>query len=37
MTLDDSITEFSRLAVAKTEFLTRNPLGFWIASMMAGA
>ena len=37
MTLDESITEFSKLSVTKTEFLARNPLGFWIASMMAGA
>lgn len=37
MTLSDSITEFGKLSVAKTEFLARNPLGFWIASMMAGA
>ena len=37
MTLDDSITAFSKLSVVKTEFLAKNPLGFWVASMMAGA
>jgi len=37
MTLSDSVTAFSNLSLTKTEFLTRNPLGFWIASMMAGA
>ena len=37
MTLEDSITTFSKLAVAKTEFLAKNPVGFWVASMMAGA
>ena len=37
MTLGESITDFSKLSVAKTEFLSKNPLGFWVASMMAGA
>ena len=37
MTLIDSINLFSKLSVAKTEFLDRNPLGFWVTSMMAGA
>jgi len=37
MTLGDSIAAFSKLSLAKTEFMTKNPLGFWVASMMAGA
>ena len=37
MTLEDSITSFAKLSVEKTRFLARNPLGFWVASMMAGA
>ena len=37
MTLNDSISAFSKLAVTKTEFLIKNPLGFGVASMMAGA
>jgi len=37
MTLGETITVFSKLSVVKTEFMTRNPLGFWVASMMAGA
>jgi nitrite transporter NirC len=37
MTLEDTISGFSDLSAAKTKFLTKNPLGFWTASMMAGA
>ena len=37
MTLGETITVFSKLSAVKTEFMTRNPLGFWVASMMAGA
>ena len=37
MTLDESITTFSNLSAEKTKFLSNNPLGFWVASMMAGA
>ena len=37
MTLDDTIAAFSKLSGAKTEFLATNPLGFWVASIMAGA
>ncbi|WP_282610485.1 nitrite transporter NirC [Pelagibius sp. Alg239-R121] len=37
MTLGDSVSAFGKLSVAKTEFLARNPLGFWVAAMMAGA
>ncbi len=37
MTLDESITTFSKLSAEKTKFLSNNPLGFWVASMMAGA
>lgn len=37
MTLEDSIKSFGDLAVAKTKLLAKNPLGFWIAAMMAGA
>lgn len=37
MTLDDTITGFSEVAAAKTKLIAKNPLGFWIAAMMAGA
>jgi nitrite transporter len=37
MTLGESINSFSKLSATKTEFLAKNPLGFWISSMMAGA
>ena len=33
----DTITDFGALAEEKTAFLSRNPLGFWVAAMMAGA
>ncbi len=37
MTLGDSISAFSELSAEKTKILSNNPLGFWVASMMAGA
>jgi len=37
MTLDETISAFSKLSQVKTEFLSKNPLGFWVASLMAGA
>lgn len=37
MTYKDSIAAFSALSAVKTEYLAQNPLGFLIASMMAGA
>ncbi len=37
MTLAQSIAVFANMSVAKKAFLTQNPLGFFIASMMAGA
>lgn len=37
MTLDDSITNFADVAAAKTRLINKNPAGFWIAAMMAGA
>ncbi len=37
MTLDDSISALGEIAIAKIKFITQNPLGFWVASMMAGA
>lgn len=33
----DTITDFGALAEEKIAFLSRNPLGFWVAAMMAGA
>jgi nitrite transporter NirC len=33
----NSVDQMAETAVAKTEFLKRSPLGFWISSMMAGA
>ena len=32
----DTVTDFGALAAEKTQFLARNPLGFWVAAMMAG-
>ena len=37
MKLVDTVTDFGALAEEKVAFLSRNPLGFWVASMMAGA
>ena len=37
MTLDETVTAFGKLSVVKTDDLARNPIGFWVASMMAGA
>ena len=37
MTLAESIESFGKLSVAKREFLSTNPGGFFVASMMAGA
>ncbi len=37
MTFAESIAAFSNLSVAKKTFLRQNPLGFFIAAMMAGA
>ncbi len=37
MTLAESIASFSSMSAAKKAFLARNPAGFFIASMMAGA
>jgi nitrite transporter NirC len=37
MTLADTIASFSNLSVAKKRFLASNPIGFFIASVMAGA
>jgi len=37
MTPQDSIKAFSDLAEAKKKLLTENPVGFWVASLMAGA
>ena len=37
MTLEDSVEDFSSLSAAKKNFLAKNPLGFFIAAMMAGA
>ena len=37
MTLEDSVLGFGRLAEGKKTFLARNPFGFFVASMMAGA
>ncbi len=34
---DNTIIEFGELSAEKTQFLARNPLGFWVAAMMAGA
>lgn len=36
MKSENTITDFGELSVEKTQFLARNPIGFWIASMMAG-
>lgn len=36
MTLDESVSAFGDLAIAKTRTLAGNPLGFWVSSMMAG-
>ena len=33
----DTTKEFSRIAVTKIDYLKRNPLGFFISTMMAGA
>jgi nitrite transporter NirC len=33
----DTVDQFAKTAVAKSEFLRRSPLGFTISSMMAGA
>ncbi len=33
---DNTINEFAELAALKTRFLSSNPPGFWVASMMAG-
>ena len=33
----DTITDFGALAEEKIAFLSHNPLGFWVAAMMAGA
>lgn len=37
MTLTDSVVTFSDLSLAKIQYLRQNPLGFYIASLMAGA
>jgi len=37
MTYAESIASFSALSVAKRDFLSRNPAGFLVAAMMAGA
>lgn len=37
MTLEQSITAFGELSLKKRQFLRENPLGFFVASMMAGA
>lgn len=36
MTLDESVSAFGDISVSKSAALSNNPLGFWIASMMAG-
>ena len=33
----ETVDQFAKTAVAKSEFLRRSPLGFTISSMMAGA
>ncbi len=37
MTLAETVSSFGKLAVTKSQFLAKNPLGFWVAAMMAGA
>jgi nitrite transporter NirC len=37
MTLRDSILGFSNLSAAKTDYLAKDPLGFGVSAMMAGA
>lgn len=37
MTLEQSVIAFGKLSARKIDDLTQNPLGFWVASLMAGA
>jgi nitrite transporter NirC len=37
MTLEQSVAAFAELSVNKKEYLAKNPLGFWVSSLMAGA